>query len=66
MTQAMGNDIYTGGGYSRNNSTPMRPFASLFADGYDFTNRFYRRNLGSETRGHYINFYINVPKNHNI
>ena len=55
----------TGGGYdpttAMNNNT-SGPLAPLFSDGYDFTNRYYPRNLGSETRGHYINFYINVAE----
>lgn len=52
----------SGGGYDPNAANPNGPLASLFADGYDFTNRFYPRNLGSEARGHYINFYINVAE----
>ena len=51
-----------GGGYDPNSRNPSGPLASLYANGYDFTNRFYPRNLGSETRGHYINFYINVAE----
>lgn len=51
-----------GGGYDPSSRNPSGPLASLYADGYDFTNRFYPRNLGAETRGHYINFYINVAE----
>jgi hypothetical protein len=36
------------------------PLAELYRNEYDFNNRYYPRNLGSEARGHYINFYINV------
>lgn len=41
---------------------PQGPLAPLYKTPYDFSNRFYPRNLGSETRGHYINFYINVAE----
>jgi len=52
----------SGGGYDPLAANPNGPLASLFANGYDFSSRFYPRNLGSETRGHYINFYINVAE----
>lgn len=42
---------------------PASPLAALYSNPYDFTNRFYPRNLASEARGHYINFYINVAQN---
>jgi hypothetical protein len=51
-----------GGGYDPLAANPNGPLASLFANGYDFSSRFYPRNLGTETRGHYINFYINVAE----
>lgn len=52
----------SGGGYDPLAANPNGPLASLFSNGYDFSSRFYPRNLGSETRGHYINFYINVAE----
>lgn len=52
----------SGGGYDPLAANPNGPLASLFANGYDFSSRFYPRNLASETRGHYINFYINVAE----
>lgn len=39
------------------------PLAKLYENPYDFTSRYYPRNLGSAARGHYINFYINVAQN---
>lgn len=39
------------------------PLKKLYENPYDFTNRFYPRNLGSQARGHYINFYVNVAQN---
>jgi hypothetical protein len=51
-----------GGGYDPLAANPNGPLANLFANGYDFSSRFYPRNLGTETRGHYINFYINVAE----
>lgn len=42
---------------------PKSPLASLYSQPYNFSSRYYPRNLGSETRGHYINFYINVANN---
>lgn len=44
------------------NEKAKGPLAKLYENPYDFTNRYYPRNLGSETRGHYINFYINVAE----
>jgi hypothetical protein len=50
----------SGGGWDPN-SQKSGPLAKLYGSNiYDFNSRFYPRNLGSETRGHYINFYINV------
>jgi len=42
---------------------PKSPLAALYESPYGFTNRYYPRDLGSATRGHYINFYINVANN---
>jgi len=39
------------------------PLNELYSNPYNFSNMFYPRNLGSEQRGHYINFYINVAQN---
>lgn len=36
------------------------PLSDLYTNEYNFENLFYPRNLGTDTRGHYINFYINV------
>jgi hypothetical protein len=53
----------SGGGYDPNTSNDNGPLASLYnSKTYSFTNRFYPRNLASEKRGHYINFYINVAE----
>ena len=53
-----------GGGYDPLSSVQASgPLAKLYNSGtYDFTNRYYPRNLGTSTRGHYINFYVNVAK----
>jgi hypothetical protein len=42
---------------------PKSPLAALYSQPYNFSSRYYPRDLGSETRGHYINFYINVANN---
>ena len=39
------------------------PLAELYASQYEFKNLFYPRNLASNTRGHYMIFYINVASN---
>lgn len=41
-------------------NAPIGPLSDLYSNEYDFENLFYPRNLASQTRGHYINFYINV------
>lgn len=58
---AMGDDIYTGGGWDPN--TPTGPLASLDLNPFAFSSMKYPRNIGDLTRGHYINFYINVAQN---
>lgn len=52
----------SGGGYDPLSATKATgPLAKLYnSDTYNFNSRFYPRNLGSEARGHYINFYINA------
>jgi hypothetical protein len=46
------------------NSQINGPLSKLYkANEYDFQSRFYPRNLATETRGHYINFYINTAHN---
>lgn len=53
----------SGGGWDPN-TQKSGPLAKLYnASVYDFNSRFYPRNLASETRGHYINFYINAASN---
>jgi hypothetical protein len=42
------------------NTVAQGPLRELYSNEYDFENLFYPRNLNSDTRGHYINFYINV------
>ncbi len=54
-------DYYTGGGYDPN--TPSGPLAALDSDPYSIEKRQYPRNVGTDPRGHYINFYINVAEN---
>ena len=52
----------SGGGYDPLSATKATgPLAKLYnSDKYNFNNRFYPRDLGSQARGHYINFYINA------
>jgi hypothetical protein len=52
----------SGGGYDPLAAVQTTgPLAKLYnSDKYNFNSRFYPRDLGSEARGHYINFYINV------
>jgi hypothetical protein len=46
------------------NSQINGPLSKLYkANEYDFQSRFYPRNLASDIRGHYINFYINTAHN---
>ena len=54
----------SGGGWDpASDNKNSGPLAKLYnSDIYDFNNRFYPRNLGSEARGHYINFYVNVAQ----
>lgn len=58
---SMGDDIYTGGGYDPN--SPSGPLAALDSDPYGISSLKYPRDVGSDPRGHYINFYINVAEN---
>ena len=57
--------------YRTNTTNPTRtsdpnavgPLATLYQTDYNINNLFYPRNLQSDTRGHYIIFYINVAQN---
>lgn len=54
----------SGGGWDPAEQKPSGPLAKLYGSStFDFNNRFYPRNLATDTRGHYINFYINVAQN---
>jgi len=57
---AMGDDIYSGGGWDPNE--PTGPLAALELNPYSFSSMKYPRNVGTDPRGHYINFYINVAQ----
>jgi len=39
------------------------PLADLYSSSYNFSGLYYPRDLGTQARGHYINFYINVAEN---
>ena len=50
--------------FSQNSKQTINgPLKDLYTSTYDFSNLYYPRDLGSSTRGHYINFYINVAEN---
>ena len=57
---SMGDDIYTGGGWDPN--APTGPLASLDLNPFSFSSMKYPRNVGTDPRGHYINFYVNVAQ----
>ena len=50
----------SGGGYDPNVSGPL---AALDSNPMGFSSMKYPRNIGTDPRGHYINFYINVADN---
>jgi hypothetical protein len=49
---------WSGGGYD-----PNAPLAALDSNPMGFSSMKYPRNVGTDPRGHYINFYINVADN---
>jgi len=54
-------DITQIGTKPTNAASPKGPLAALYgSDKYSFQSHIYPQNLGSDGRGHYINFYINV------
>lgn len=55
----------SGGGWDPSESNKSKgPLSKLYDSSiYDFNSRYYPRDIGTSTRGHYINFYINVSEN---